>query len=129
LLQAQDYEFGEVSEEEVLEKEHPEFKEANAAILFREHRVYYEIKKHKGLRQVTEVHERIKIYNKEGFDWANKTISVFQNGTKKEEIGNIKGYTYNIVDGKLVDEKLRNNGIFNEEASKYTLKPNSPCRR
>ena len=122
LLQAQDYKFGKVSEEEVLEKEHPEFKEANAAILFREHRVYYDIQRNSGLSLITEVHERIKIYNKEGFDWATKTISAYQNGTENEEIGSIKGYTYNMVDGKLVDEKLRRNGIFQEEASKYTLK-------
>ena len=122
LLQAQDYKFGKVSEEEVLEKEHPEFKEANAAILYRKQRVYYDIQKNSGLTLITEVHERIKIYNKEGFDWANKTISAYQNGTETEDIGSIKGYTYNMVDGKLVDEKLRRNGIFQEEASKYTLK-------
>jgi len=122
LLQAQDYKFGKVSEEEVLEKEHPQYKEANAAILYRKQRVYYEIQKNSGLSLVTEVHERIKIYNKEGFDWANKTISVYQNSSDQEDVGDIKGYTYNIVDGKLVDEKLRRNGIFEEEASKYRLK-------
>jgi len=122
LLQAQDYKFGKVSKEEVLEKEHPKFKEANAAVLFREHNVFYEITKNKGLTLVTEIHERIKIYNKEGFDWANKTISAYTNGVKKEEVGNIKGYTYNFSGGKLVDEKLKNNGIFREEANKYTLK-------
>ncbi|HKL34810.1 MAG TPA: transglutaminase domain-containing protein [Salegentibacter sp.] len=122
LLQAQDYKFGKVSEEEVLEKEHPQYKEANAAILYRKQRVYYEIQKNSGLSLVTEVHERIKIYNKEGFDWANKTISVYQNTSDQEDVGDIKGYTYNIVDGKLVDEKLRRNGIFEEEASKYRLK-------
>ncbi|WP_081912590.1 transglutaminase domain-containing protein [Salegentibacter sp. Hel_I_6] len=122
LLQAQDFKFGKVSKEEVLEKEHPKFKEANAAVLFREHNVFYEITKNKGLTLVTEIHERIKIYNKEGFDWANKTISAYTNGMKKEEIGNIKGYTYNLIEGKLVDEKLKNNGIFHEETNKYTLK-------
>jgi hypothetical protein len=122
LLQAQNYKFGKVSKEEVLEKVHPKYKEANAAILFREHRVYYDLNQNTGLSLVTEVHERIKIYNKEGLKWANKTISGYQNGTERDDIGNIKGYTYNIEDGKLVDEKLRNNGIFNEETNKYILK-------
>lgn len=122
VLQAQDYRFGKVSEEEVLQKQHPKFKDANAAILFREHKVYYDLQKSAGLHLITEVHERIKIYNKEGFDWANKTISVYKNGNEKEEVSHLKAYTYNIVDGKLVDEKLRNNGIFEEEASKYKEK-------
>jgi len=122
LLQAQDYKFGKVSEEEVQQTEHPEYKEANAAILFREHKVYYNIQKNSGLNLITEVRERIKIYNKEGLDWANKTINLYQNGTDREEVGNIKAYTYNMVDGKLVDEKLRNNGIFHEETNKYSLK-------
>ncbi|PKD15793.1 hypothetical protein APR41_10900 [Salegentibacter salinarum] len=122
LLQAQDYKFGKVSKEEVQQKEHPTFDEANAAILFRKHRVYYEINKNTGISLVTNVHERIKIYNKDGFDWANKTISVYQNGSQRESVSDIKAYTYNIIDGKLVDEKLRKNGVFQEEASKYSLK-------
>ncbi|WP_289024175.1 transglutaminase domain-containing protein [uncultured Salegentibacter sp.] len=122
LLQAQDYKFGKVSKEEVLEKEHPKYKEANAAVLFRKHLVYYDIRKNTGLTLVTVVHERIKIYNKEGFDWANKTITGYQNGSESEEVSAIKGYTYNIVDGKLVEEKLKRNGVFKEETNKYKLK-------
>ena len=116
---AQNYKFGKVSEEEVLQKEHPEDKEANAAVLYRKQNVYYDINKSTGFTLVQEIHERIKIYNKEGFNWATKEISRYIGKSDKEEISQLKGYTYNIVDGKLEDEKLRNDEIFEEERSKY----------
>src|SRR5690606_20550935 len=96
LLPAQNYSFGKVSKEEVLETEHPLEKESNAAVLFRDYRVYYEGRANGGFILVTEVHERIKIYNKDGFDWANKEIFYYQNGSSRESIRNIKGYTYNV---------------------------------
>lgn len=121
-MQAQNYKYGKVSEEEVLEKEHPLEKEADAAVLFRDYKVSYEVNQTTGFTLVTEVHERIKIYNKDGLDWANKSISVFKNSSTEEEVTNIKGTTYNIIDGKLEEEKLKKNGIFEEETNKYRNK-------
>ncbi len=118
---AQNFRFGKVSVEEVEEKVHPVNKEADAAILYRSQNVYYDYNDLTGFTLVTDVHERIKIYTKEGFDWATKEISYYMNNRVKEEVTSIKGYTYNIKDGKLKEEKLRNNGIFEEEASDYRL--------
>lgn len=118
---AQDFRFGKVSLEEVKEKVHPQDEEADAAILYRSQNVYYEYNNHTGFTLVTDVHERIKIYTKEGFDWATKEISYYQNSKDKEKITSIKAYTYNLKDGKLSSEKLKNNGIFKEEASNYRL--------
>lgn len=116
-MHAQDFKFGHVSKEEVMEKEHPQNKDANAAVLFREHKVYYEVNAHTGFTLITEVHERIKIYSKDGFDWANKEISLYNSGSDKEKLSGLKGYTYNVKDGKLVDEKLSKNSIFEEEVT------------
>lgn len=118
---AQDFRFGKVSLEEVKETAHPKDQEADAAILYRSQSVYYEFSDHTGFTLVTDVHERIKIYTKEGFDWATKEISHYQNSRDKEKVTSIKGYTYNEKDGKLTEEKLKGNGIFNEEASNYRL--------
>lgn len=118
-VNAQNYKFGKVSNEEVLQKEHPINKEANAAVLYRSQKVYYDLDKNEGFSLITEVHERIKIYNKEGFDWATKEIRKYNGRSDNEELRNLKGYTYNIVDGKLVEEKLRNDEIFEETKSKY----------
>ena len=120
-IHAQNYKFGKVSEEEVAQTEHPKYKEANAAVLYKKQEVYYDLHKQTGLTLVTRVHERIKIYNKEGFDWANKEIRVYKNSSEVEKVTSVKAYTYNLVDGKLQEEKLRNKDVFEEETSRYRL--------
>lgn len=121
-VNAQDYRFGKVSKEELLEKEHYLEPEANAAVLYRHHRTFYEISPSIGFTLVTEIHERIKIYNKDGFDWANKEITYFRNGSDKETISGVKGVTYNLADGDITEDKLKKDGIFEEEVSDYKLK-------
>ncbi|MDR9457963.1 MAG: DUF3857 domain-containing protein [Salegentibacter sp.] len=118
-INAQNYKFGKVSEEEVAQTEHPEHKEANAAVLYRKQEVYYELHKQTGLTLITQIHERIKIYNKEGFDWANKEIKVHKNSSTGEKVTSVKAYTYSLVDGKLREEKLDKRDIFEEETSRY----------
>ncbi|MDT0689109.1 transglutaminase domain-containing protein [Salegentibacter sp. F188] len=122
LIFSQDYRFGKVSEEEVLEKAYPLDSTANAAILFKSQKTYYELHQNTGFTLVTDVYERIKIYNKDGLDWATKEITAYQNGSDREKIVSVKGNTYNIIDGKLKDEKLRKDGIFDEEVNKYRIK-------
>ncbi|MUP44348.1 DUF3857 domain-containing protein [Gramella sp. BOM4] len=116
----QDFKFGKVSEEEVKEKEHPLDKEANAAVLYKFRRTYYDYHQHTGFQLITEVHERVKIYNKDGFDWATKEVkSYVGGGSDEEDVRSIKAFTYNLVDGKLVDEKLDKDDIIVEESSKF----------
>lgn len=50
---------------------------------------------------------RIKILKKEGYGWAD---NVFGTGNK----ANIKGITYNLVDGEIVETKLKKSQIFTE---------------
>ncbi|WP_424493323.1 DUF3857 domain-containing protein [Salinimicrobium sp. GXAS 041] len=119
---AQNFKYGKVSEEEVLEKSHPKDPDANAAILYREHKTYYEINPSSGFTLVTNVRERVKIYNKDGLDWATKEIFYYQSGNDREKVAKIKGATYNLVGDKLEREKLRKDGIFEEEVSDYQVK-------
>ncbi|QYA24194.1 DUF3857 domain-containing protein [Gramella sp. MT6] len=118
-IHSQNYKFGKVSKEEVLQKEHPIHKDANAAVLYRKQKVYYDLNQHEGLNLITEIHERIKIYNKEGFDWATKEIRRYTGVSDEEDLVQLKGYTYNIIDGELEEEKLRNDEIFEEVTSRY----------
>lgn len=118
---AQDFKFGKVSIEEVEEKAHPLEKDANAAVLYRYVNTYYDYNKSMGFGLTTDVHERIKIYNKDGFDWASKEISYYRNGTDKESVIKLKANTYNIIGGKLVSEKLDKKSIFVEDRTKYEI--------
>ena len=122
IIEAQNFKFGKVSIEELEETEHPLNKEVDAVVLYRSQKTSYEFSDKLGFTVVTQVHERIKIYNKNGFDWATKEISYYKNNQDRESISNLKGYTYNLIDGKVKEDKLRKNGIFEEETSFFKLK-------
>ena len=120
-ITAQNYKFGKVSEEELLEKSHPDYPEAVAAILYSKKQVSFQYYQGRGFVQNNEVHQRIKIYTKEGFDYATKMISLYQgeSSSSREEVKGLKAYTYNLEGGKIVKDKLTKSGIFDEETSKY----------
>lgn len=119
-LLAQDYDFGDVSEEELLEKEHPIYKDANAAILYRSYNTYFTYTTHEGFLVNTEVHERIKIYNPDGYKYATKSVSLYEQDSKyKDDLRSLKAYTYNLENGKISKDKLSKDGVFEEEQSKY----------
>lgn len=112
LTTAQEVEFGSVSKEELMEKEYVNDPSAPAAILYKNHYTYY-----LGADLATEIHERIKIYSKEGFDYATEYINLFKGRYDEETVGRIKAVTYNLVDGKIVEDKLEKDQIFKTEAS------------
>ncbi|WP_271393675.1 transglutaminase domain-containing protein [Aequorivita sinensis] len=116
---AQDYRFGKVSKEELLQKEHPTDPSANAAVLYREVKTEFQYNQDSGWYMVTDYFERVKIYNKEGFDWANAEINLYK-GEGEDKLQGLRGNTYYLDEnGKVQDEKLRKDGIFEEETSKY----------
>lgn len=118
-LTAQNYDFGKVSKEEIEEKFNPLDTSANATYLYKYRRTYFKYRLEEGFEQITDVHERIKIYNKEGFDYATKKIDLYKSGNEYEEVTSLKAYTYNIIDGKVEETKLKKDGIFKTEDSKY----------
>ncbi len=118
--QAQNYKFGKVSMEELQQVFNPLDSSANATVLYREEHISFDLRKDEGFVQVREVHERIKIYNKEGYKWATKRIRLYdESNAKSENLEGLKGYTYNLVNGKIEDSKLKKDGTFKEEANKY----------
>ena len=117
---AQDYKFGKISKEELQETSNSNDPEANATVLYRNQDVYFEYVENKGFVQKNEVHERIKIYNKEGFDQATKEVPLFNGSNGNvESLINLKAYTYNLEGKKIVNEKLKSEGVFEEEKNKY----------
>ncbi|MAO08979.1 MAG: transglutaminase [Alteromonas sp.] len=118
-LWAQNFKFGKVSEEEVKQKEHPSYPEADAAVLYREVRTHFEYSEDIGFYLITDVFERIKIYNENGFEWATKEVPLYRQSNKyKEELSGLKAYTYVLNEkGKVEDVKLRRDGMFEEDRS------------
>lgn len=119
---SQDYKFGKVSKQELQEKFHPKDSSANAAVLYKSENISFLFTQSNGFMQEREVHERIKIYNKEGYDWATRKIFLYQgsSGAKKEKLSNVKGYTYNVVGNKIEKTKLKKDGIFENKLNDFT---------
>jgi len=116
---AQNIKFGKVSKAELEEKYHPLDSSANAAILYKKRRTYYEYIQGDGFILITEIHERIKLYNKDGFDWATKSISIYNNGGRDESVSGLKASTYSLENNKIQETKLKKDGIFKENTNKY----------
>ena len=116
---ANDIKFGKVSKEEVEQTQHTLYAEAEAAILYKNEWVRYDYQYETGWSQIREVHYRIKIYNKEGFDWATLQVPFYAGSGNEESISAVKGYTFNMDNGKVVSTKLKNDGVFTEKMNKY----------
>lgn len=59
---------------------------------------------------------RVKILNKDGYDWGNLTIQLYRDGGKVEDLGNLKGVTYNLEGTKIVETKMKSDMVFKEVA-------------
>ncbi|CAM1367962.1 Transglutaminase-like superfamily protein [Tenacibaculum sediminilitoris] len=117
---AQDVVFGKISTKELKEKLYPLDSTADAAYLYKSKDVSYEFTGSEGWYLITKVHERIKIYNKKGFDYANKTIKLFNRGGKDEKVTNLKAYTFFIDEkGEVSKLKLSKKEVFEEEKTDY----------
>ncbi|CAM2932459.1 Transglutaminase-like superfamily protein [Flavobacterium succinicans] len=116
---AQDFELGKVSIAELQEKQHPKDTAAVAAILFKKGRTSFEYSQENGFMLQTVVKIRIKIYKKEGYDWANKAINYSVDVSPKESLDFSDAVTYNLVNGKIEKTKLKSDGIFVEKINKY----------
>ncbi|MFL9831360.1 DUF3857 domain-containing protein [Flavobacterium sp. ST-87] len=126
-INAQDFRLGKVSIGELKEKIHPKDSSAVGAILFKRGRTYFNYDIKKGFYVNHEIQIRIKIYKKEGLDWANFEIPYYvgYQNLSDEMVRFSDGVTYNIENGSIVKTKLNNEGTFkdnvNENWKKATI--------
>lgn len=122
---AQNYKFGKVSKEELIEEFYPTDSTAEAAYLYKHRRSYFDWNTSKGWFQlITEIHQRIKVYDKEGFDYANHIVTYYNpDSGDNEAVSAIKGYTFYLDDnGNVIKEKLAKKDIFKEKVNRYNSK-------
>lgn len=116
---AQKFELGNVTIEELKEKVHPTDSTAVAAILFTKGKSYFEFVENSHFILITEVETKIKIYKKEGYEWANNEVSYYIGGHDDESVQFSKAFTYNLVNGKIEKTKLNSENEFKEVVNKY----------
>jgi len=63
-------------------------------------------------------HKRVHILNKNGYDHADVSIGIYNSNGMEVELENLKAVTYNLVDGKIVENKLEKGAIFKEKIDK-----------
>jgi hypothetical protein len=116
---AQEFKLGKVSIAELEEKEHPKDPSAVAAILYKKGEVRFVFSQSNGFEMFTDVKTRIKIYKKEGYDWATQKVSYYIRGKSKESVTVSDAVTFNLVNGKIEKTKLKSEGEFDENINKY----------
>ncbi|MES2862871.1 MAG: DUF3857 domain-containing protein [Bacteroidota bacterium] len=120
LMFSQKRELGEVTIKELQEAKHPIDTSAVAAVLFEKGKTMFYYNVENGFSIETEVEVKIKIYKKEGYDWATKKVMYsIGNGSNNESVSFSKANTFNLVNGKIVKTKLSNDGEFQEKTNEY----------
>jgi len=119
IAEAQKMELGKVTIEELQQKSYPADSSAPAAILFKTGETVFEYSESKGFVMNTKVQVKIKIYKKEGYEWANQKVSYYLINDSKESVSFSNAITYNLADGKIVKSKLKSDGEFDEKINKY----------
>ena len=119
LTYAQKYELGNVTLEELKEKVCPSDSSAVASYLFNIGKTFFEYSGSEGFRIITEISSKIKIYKKEGYDYANYTERFYTGNKGSEKVLISKAVTYNLVGDKIEKSKLNSEGEFNEKVNKY----------
>jgi len=96
---------------------------AAAEVLFDKGYSYMQYDNARGWTQTYQRHFRIKVYDKNRFEHGDKSIWLYENNFSREELTYVKAVTYNLVDGKKVKEKLKNNQVFTlKEDKNNTIK-------
>ncbi len=119
-VSGQNLKYGKVSNGDFKNNTRPQDSSVSAEILYKHEDISFKFIENEGFQQVRKIHERIIIYNKDGFDWATKKIRLYnRNNIKSENVKMLKGFTYNIVNDKIDKTKLSKSGVFKEEMNKY----------
>lgn len=117
--QQQASKFGDISEQELAMKVYPADSSASAVVLSDRGYTRFTYNQTMGIKLEFKRTTRIKILSSEGYDYANVEVPLYKDGKEKESISGIKGYTYNLIDGKLKREKLKNSSEYIERYSEH----------
>lgn len=111
---AQDLKLAKVTISELEEKQHPKDSSAVAAILYKKGKTFFTYTLNSGFVMNHEFTYRIKIYKKEGLDWATFEVPIYTgyNDINDDYVRFNDAVTYNIENGSVVKTKLNSEGSF-----------------
>jgi hypothetical protein len=113
--------FGKIEPEELRMTKYDKDTTADALMLFDYGTTKFVLSPEEKFEFVFERHFRIKIFKKSAFRLADFKFSLYDTGTRREKIGDLKAVTYNLVDGKVVKTKLDNDNIYLDKSKNYNI--------
>lgn len=120
-ISAQNYELGKVTKAELQEKANPKDTTAPATILFKKGRTFFTYNRTSGFTANHVYEFKIKIYKKEGLDWANQKVRFYvgYEELNKDQVEFSNAFTYNLENGVIVKTKLESQGTFKKNVNQY----------
>ncbi|MCZ8216122.1 MAG: DUF3857 domain-containing protein, partial [Cyclobacteriaceae bacterium] len=117
LAQKAPIKFGDVPLEQIQMKSYPADSSAAAVILadFGESTIEYNPSN--GFQLIFERIKRIKILTKDGLSEGDFSIPLYHDSDSDEKLATLKGITYNLEGGKVLESKLKNDAQFKEKYS------------
>jgi hypothetical protein len=106
--------YGKIDISDLQMKVYPKDTSAEAVVLGDIGRAYFTYTDSEGFQVVYERVRRVKILKKSGYDWATVKVPLYiaKNNNGKEDLYDLKGFTYNVENGQIVKEKLEKESIF-----------------
>lgn len=111
--------FEKVSEEELSMKTYPNDTTAEAVILYDSGASYVRYEATAKASMLT--HERfvrIKILKQKGVEWGTFRIALYSNWKNPETISSLKGFTFNLENGKIIKSELKKSDISKDQENK-----------
>lgn len=102
-MASQSLKYGKISSSDFKKTHYEKDTSANAVVVLKKRSTRYEY--NNGWELVTEVHERIHLFNKDAFDLATKKVAIYEGDSK--ELFAVKAYTYNLENGEVKKNQIR----------------------
>ena len=114
--QADKYEFGKISKNDIEYNECPFDKTASAVVLFDKGESNF-VRTDNSFQVVYERVTRIKILSNAGIEWAKVEIPFYQSNNIYEKVFNLEATAYNFENGQLTQTKLEKESVHEEKMS------------
>jgi hypothetical protein len=107
--------FGDIPIEDLKMKFYPQDSSVAAMVLGDYGESKFQYREDKGFVLIFERIRRIKIFRKDGYEFADFVIPLYHTGSTTESLGTMKAVTYNLENGKEVETKMKDSNIFREK--------------
>ena len=119
---AQNYKYGKVSEADLTKEKSLIAPNAAGEILYEKAILTLELSPTDNRFYITkEVEGRIKVYDKDQLDdhFLSREVRLYAPSSTREKLLGLKGSTYNLENGKIVETKVKGSDIFKNRENKY----------